>query len=696
MTGQAPSLLARLGASYGLLVGLIALTGLVGVVALTMSLAASDHALRHVQPAREANAAVLLDLTEVQSGVRGYLLTGRPAFLDGAQRAGAALRADGPSLRRAGRTADMGTRSRRVVALAEGWFTVYAAPVLAAAGDRQGLAEVRRSRDNEAARTGFEEFRRAAGRLDQRLRAESATLLERSNDVRRGALAVLVAAAVASALLGSLAALRTVRGLVLPLRRLRAQVHAMTAGASGVRVDEGVGPAEVRAVGAAINALADEGERLRSAERDQLHVRRMAHDVGLRIRERILERDIIDVAVEEIGTSFGVDRVLLRRLADGRLGPVVREWCELDVLPLDDDRLDAVAEVGTAVQAQALWGDVDAIVGAVGPDGSLPEDSDVRDLLLACDAQSCLVVAFGAGRETQGTLTLLQRSARTWAHSEVAAVESIAADLGRALQHAAIYDRERALVHQLRELDRTKTNFLSTVSHELRTPLTSITGYIELLRDSADLDPTASRMLDVIERNSYRLNSLIEDLLTLSRIESGAANTQRVPVDVPALVHNACADIEPRAAEARLQLIVSAGPPARVPGDPGQLDRVLLNLLTNAVKFTPPGGSVTVRWAASGPDVAIEVADTGIGIPEQEQHQLASRFFRASNAVHAAIPGTGLGLTIVRGILELHGGALDIDSSQAGTRVTVRLPATPGDQPDEPSGAGTLPPAARL
>lgn len=692
---RTPSVLARLGASFALLVALIMVTGVVGVAALASSLSATDRVLREVQPARHATVAVLLDMTEVQSGVRGYLLTGRRSFLDGARRGVAALEEDGAALRRAGRTAGVASPARQVLLRAERWLADHGRPALEAAGVPGGLDRIRRSRDNEAARASFEAFRAAAERLDETLAAESAALRQRGADVRRVALALLVATSVASVVLGSLAAVHTLRGLVRPLGRLRAQVDAMTTGASGLRVDENAGPLEVRAVGRAINALAAEGERLRSAERDQLQARRTAHDVGLRIRERIVEHEVLDIAVEEIGMAFGVDRVLLRRMHGGRLGPVVREWCELDVQPLGPERLSAVEQIGTAMQAEALWGDVKAVVGAVGDDGSLPTDSEVRDLLVACEAASCLVVAFGAGRQAEGTLTLLQRTRRIWTDGEVAAVESVAADLGRALHHAAIYDRERSLVEQLRELDRTKTDFLSTVSHELRTPLTSITGYIELLRDEADLDPASIRMLDVIERNSYRLNSLIEDLLTLSRIESGAARTQRVPVDVPALVCNACADVAPRAAEAGLCLRVVEGPAVRVQGDPGQLDRVLLNLLTNAVKFTPRGGSVTVSWHVADGEVSIGVTDTGIGIPEAEQGRLSTRFFRASNAMQAAIPGTGLGLTIVRGILDLHGGALDITSSQAGTRVTVRLPAARPEGLDSPE-QGTRAPAARL
>jgi two-component system phosphate regulon sensor histidine kinase PhoR len=115
--------------------------------------------------------------------------------------------------------------------------------------------------------------------------------------------------------------------------------------------------------------------------------------------------------------------------------------------------------------------------------------------------------------------------------------------------------------------------------------------------------------------------------------------------------------------------------PLPLAADPGQLDRVLTNLLTNAVKFTPPEGTVTVTGRRDGNEIVIAVADTGMGIPEAEQKALFARFFRASNAIHQAIPGTGLGLAIVRTIIDNHGGRIDVASTEeVGTTVTVRLP----------------------
>jgi two-component system phosphate regulon sensor histidine kinase PhoR len=227
-------------------------------------------------------------------------------------------------------------------------------------------------------------------------------------------------------------------------------------------------------------------------------------------------------------------------------------------------------------------------------------------------------------------------------------------------------------------LETAKTDFMSTVSHELRTPLTSIAGYVELLLDAeaGEPNPAQQRMLEVIGRNTRRLRELIEDMLILSKIESGAFRTAKQAVDVAVLVENALAAIAPAAAKASVGLHTEVYGPLPLAADPGQIDRVLSNLLANAVKFTRPEGTVTVIARRDGDAVVIAVADTGMGIPEAEQQALFARFFRASNAIHQAIPGTGLGLAIARTIVDNHGGRIDVESTErVGTTVTVRLPA---------------------
>lgn len=696
------SLVRALGVTYAFLVTLILLVGITGVAAHISSAAAGDRVFRSVQPAREANAAVLLSVGEVQNGVRRVALTGDPSFLDDARHGLAAYERSAGELRRLAAGAGVRDAVDEELAAADAWISRHAD---ALGGGRQDsglsarqLSVLRGSRDDPAAAAEIDVFRRLADEVDRRLAAEAARLRARATDARRSAVGVLVGVLALSVLLGGAAAARTSRRLVGPLTRLRREVEQLTGSTSDRRLDESSGPHEVRAVAAAVNAMAAEGHRLRALEQDQVRVRRLAHDVGLRIRESIDIEEVLHLAVEEIGSAFGADRVFVRCIGEQGLGEVVAEWNELDVEPLDPPALAALAATDSARHAQDLWADVSVDMWTMGRQ-SVPSGTPAPGALAVarvCGAMGVMVVAFGAGSQALGTVTLAQlRHPREWSEAEVAALQAVAADLGRAVRHASLYERERALVEQLRELDRTKTDFLSTVSHELRSPLTSITGYIELLRDESDsLRPSQSRMLDVIERNSYRLRSLIEDLLTLSRIESGAAETQRVPTDVSALVANAVSDVGPAAHSAGLDLRMVPGPPgARVLGDPGLLDRVLLNLLSNAVKFTPAGGQVRVSWEACGDEVRVVVADSGIGIPESEQPLLSTRFFRASNAMGAAIPGTGLGLSIVRGILDNHGGRLEVESSGQGTRVVVHLPRL---APAEIRGAGTTVAGARL
>jgi signal transduction histidine kinase len=184
------------------------------------------------------------------------------------------------------------------------------------------------------------------------------------------------------------------------------------------------------------------------------------------------------------------------------------------------------------------------------------------------------------------------------------------------------------------------------------------------------------RMLDTIDRNAARLRSLIEDVLTMSKIETGAFKTVMRPVRLAEVVSSAVAALSPIADKGALTLTSDESDPALVvSGDEDQLDRMMMNLLSNAVKFTPPGGRVTVSANRENGTAVVRVADTGIGIPDKDKKDLFNRFFRASNAVRAAVPGTGLGLSIVRAIIANHGGDLDFQSREGGgTTVTIRLP----------------------
>jgi hypothetical protein len=241
-------------------------------------------------------------------------------------------------------------------------------------------------------------------------------------------------------------------------------------------------------------------------------------------------------------------------------------------------------------------------------------------------------------------------------------------------------DAQQALAEQnerLRELDRLKDEFIALVSHELRTPLTSIHGYLELLLDggAGELDPEQQRFLTVVERNSKRLMQLVGDLLFMAQVEAGKLALDLEEVDLKQVLSECLEAAKPVADDSQIELHADLVETPSMLGDRSRLAQVLDNLISNALKFTPSSGRVSVRVSRTGGDAVVEVADTGVGIPKEEQERLFERFFRSSNATEQAIPGTGLGLTIAKAIVERHDGSIEIESAEGkGTTVRVRLP----------------------
>jgi PAS domain S-box-containing protein len=240
-----------------------------------------------------------------------------------------------------------------------------------------------------------------------------------------------------------------------------------------------------------------------------------------------------------------------------------------------------------------------------------------------------------------------------------------------------LLDREREQNEELRTLDRLKDEFIALVSHELRTPLTSIRGYLELVLEgsSGELSPEQEQFLGVVQRNADRLQSLVGDLLFVAQIEAGRLSLEQGEVDLVAIAEEAVETARPVAASKGIELTLATDPLPPLLGDRGRLGQLLDNFVSNAIKFTPAGGSVRVGVTATREGTLIEVADTGMGIPADEQEQLFERFFRSSTATAQAIPGTGLGLTISKAIAEAHGGRISFTSVEGeGTTFRIELP----------------------
>jgi two-component system phosphate regulon sensor histidine kinase PhoR len=221
-------------------------------------------------------------------------------------------------------------------------------------------------------------------------------------------------------------------------------------------------------------------------------------------------------------------------------------------------------------------------------------------------------------------------------------------------------------ISALKELDRMKSQFVSDVSHELRTPLTNIRLYLDLLGSTED-PGRLPRYLETLGRESERLTNLIDDLLSLSRLEAGTMAFNPVPIDLNGILRGLVEDRRALAASRGLHLEIETEPNvSEVLGDERLLSQVFTNLLTNAMNYTPDGGKITLRSGMrtllNVPWVVVQVADTGMGIAPEEQALLFRRFFRGQASRAAKSPGTGLGLAICKEIIDRHGGRVSVES----------------------------------
>jgi PAS domain S-box-containing protein len=282
--------------------------------------------------------------------------------------------------------------------------------------------------------------------------------------------------------------------------------------------------------------------------------------------------------------------------------------------------------------------------------------------------QSAVCVPVRCDGELVGALELFSSQTRRRERDLLDMLEATASQLGQ------FVERKRAEA----ESDRLKGEFFALVSHELRTPLTAIMGYVELLREEPALAADPRHFVEVIDRNANRLRKLLDDVLFVTQVEAGFIDLQLEPVALDELVAGAVETAQARAAALQIALTATVRPVPVQPGDRERLDQLLDNLISNALKFTPPGGEVEVSLTAAADGVVLCVRDSGIGIPDEEQEHLFERFYRASEATTRAISGAGLGLTIAKAIVEGHGGQIAVSSrAGAGTSMRATLPARP-------------------
>jgi PAS domain S-box-containing protein len=388
-----------------------------------------------------------------------------------------------------------------------------------------------------------------------------------------------------------------------------------------------------------------------------IHTRCFTRDVTAQKRAEDSLRFLVDAgaviasSLDYEATLKTVARMCVPRLAD---------WALIDIVVDGSSKRIAVAHLDSEIRDADL---VESI-------SDIPTLEIVRRLGL----RSSMCVPLTAGAETIGAITLVAaESGRQFTQADLTLAQELARQASVAIRHARLYEEAQTAV-------RMKDEFLATVSHELRTPLSAILGWARILRSGGVAPEKVERALDAIERNSVSQVQLIEDLLDVSRVISGKLRLDIQPLDLRPVVEAAVDTMLPvlTAKDIHFQQLIDPNA-APISGDPHRIQQVIWNLLSNAVKFTPKGGTVQLTVERADSSVNLMVSDTGQGIAQHLLPTIFDRFKQADGSTVRVHGGLGLGLAIVRHIVELHGGKVEAhsDGEGRGSLFSVRLPLAP-------------------
>lgn len=334
----------------------------------------------------------------------------------------------------------------------------------------------------------------------------------------------------------------------------------------------------------------------------------------------------------------------------------------------DPRLLDGIPLMDTGIVGRALRTHQAQLV----PDVS--QDPDFVRLIKETQAQ--ISIPLVSQDRLVGILNLETRNPRRFNDETFEFLKLLAARIATSVDNARLYDQSQNQLEQLRQLEQLKTDMIRIATHDLRTPLSNIMGYAYLLRQVlTEIDPDTCQYIDAIEHSAERMRGITDDILSLERVES-MKHLKVMPVNLNELVQRAYYESRDRALQKnqRFELDI-ARRPVIVEGDPSLLYEAMANLVTNAIKYTPQGGRVDVRLAVGQDDVAVEVVDTGYGIPADQQARLFQPFFRARTDETVDIDGTGLGLHLVKNIIERHAGQIIFHSEYGrGSTFGFRLP----------------------
>lgn len=420
---------------------------------------------------------------------------------------------------------------------------------------------------------------------------------------------------------------------------------------------------------------------------DQVRIAAQARSVVRRAIARLDESGLFDACAADLADCLRADQVWFHTAgADG----VLRHPAPAD--PLDPADAEVPPHLVRLLwrMARDAWRTQGAVVvehERVLPEGAGSEGwPEVLEVLRERRLESLLMVPVGAGTDCLGMVAAVRdQGADEWTDLEVVTAQDLGRDLGSALQTARFFERERGHAAYKQQL-------IATIAHELKNPLTAVRGNLELLVDElAGHQAGATMLAHRIERATERLSVLVGNLLTLSEVDDTRRGGRRRPVDLGRLVADAVEVLGDQASARDVEVRTRLAPHARVDGIAGELEHLVVNLVSNAVKYSEAGGCVDVV-VEGGAEVVLRVADAGIGIDASEVGRIFGEFFRSASPEARRRPGTGLGLAIAARVVERHAGTIEVDSTLGvGTTFVVRLPAAAPPDPTEhdPTGQGT-------
>ncbi|MFH1239060.1 MAG: PAS domain S-box protein, partial [bacterium] len=393
--------------------------------------------------------------------------------------------------------------------------------------------------------------------------------------------------------------------------------------------------------------------------------------LGKMISSRINLEEILNFIVGSITTFAKVDIAVLRLLNNDKTELILRT-----AFGVDKSLVAEKIVVKEAMTRKALEEERVISIGDINEEKILTK----TETELGEPVTSMLAVPLIARREAKGILYLYTRDYCQFSRQQIDLAFAFVNQAAIAVESAVLYSREQETIAKLRDLDQAKSDFLSMVSHELRTPLTSIKGYTALILGGkvGDVNEKQRKFLEIVADQSNHLTKLIGDLLDLSRIESGKLVLRKQKLALKIIVEMITERIKPQIDAKNLKLTWDI--PENIPlvlGDEERIVQVFGNLMSNAVKFTPEGGSVTVKIRGENNKAQVRFIDTGIGLTQDSIGKIFSEFYQVDSTATRQIGGAGLGLAIVKKIVEAHEGKVWAESEGIGkgTTVCLELPA---------------------